>query len=229
MARLLVIEDNGSLAFALRTALEIAGHEVAVASDGQTGLEQALAWQPDLMVLDLMLPGINGYSILHALRKGGSTVPILILTARGQEEDKVLGFELGADDYVTKPFGRRELLARVTALLRRRGAATVPATRAVTCVGDLEVDEGARTVTRSGRTVDLTPKEFDLLVALLRRRGVAVSRLHLLREVWGYASEIESRTVDTHVADLRRKLGEDPAKPHLILTVRKFGYRFTVS
>ena len=228
-ASVLVVEDNPDLAYGLRNSLEIAGYEVAVAEDGITGVERARSVDPDVIVLDLMLPGMDGYRVLRALRDEGRAVPVLILTARGEEADKVLGFRLGADDYVTKPFGVLELLARIEALLRRtrhwRGTSTTPA---VERFGDVEVDVNARTVRRNGERVDLTPKEFDLLIALLRRQGRVTSRNELLRAVWGYSASVVSRTVDTHVAELRRKLEVDAAEPKHILTVWKVGYKFQI-
>jgi DNA-binding response OmpR family regulator len=190
-------------------------------------LQRAREDAPDLIILDLMLPGLDGYRVLRTLRDAGIMTPVLILTARGEEADKVRGFRLGADDYVTKPFGVLELLARVQALLRR-SQAPVEATHQPARFGDLEIDRGARAVTLRGEPVDLTPMEFELLTALLRRGGSVASRLELLREVWGYNAAVVSRTVDTHVAELRRKLEDDPAEPRYIVTVRKAGYRFNM-
>ena len=221
-----MVEDNPDLAFGLRNNLEIEGYEVVVAADGPSGLEEARTCRPDLVVLDLMLPGLDGFRVLRALREDGSRVPVLLLTARGDESDKVRGLRLGADDYVTKPFGVLELLARVEALLRRTAAGgPAAAGQALERFGEIEVDPAARTVRRAGRTVGLRPMEFDLLLALLRRRGAVASRLELMREVWGHQAAVLSRTVDTHVAELRRKLEKDPAVPRHILTVRKAGYR----
>jgi DNA-binding response OmpR family regulator len=225
MTRVLIVEDNHDLAFGLRNNLEIEGYSVEVADDGPSGLAAARRQAPDLVVLDLMLPGLDGYRVLRQLRADGMTAPVLILTARGEEADKVLGFRLGADDYVTKPFGVLELLARVEALMRRSRPLPPPASSASFQFGDIDVALATRTVTRGGREVLLTPMEFDLLVALLKRQGAVVSRIELLREVWGHSSAVLTRTVDTHVAELRRKLEEDPATPRHILTVRKAGYR----
>jgi two-component system, OmpR family, alkaline phosphatase synthesis response regulator PhoP len=227
MTRVLVVEDNADLAFGLRNNLEIEGYEVLVAADGPAGLAAARTAAPDLIVLDLMLPGMDGYRVLRALRDERRTTPVLILTARGEESDKVRGFRLGADDYVTKPFGVLELLARVEALLRRANGAggATDANGDQQCFGDIAVDTATRTVTRRGEPVCLAPLEFDLLVALLRRGGTVATRLELLKEVWGYRAAVVSRTVDTHVAELRRKLEDDPAEPQHILTVRKAGYR----
>ncbi len=224
-SRVLVIEDNDDLAFGLRNNLEIEGYDVAVAGDGHEGLEHALESPPDLVILDLMLPGLDGFRVLRELRKRDPATPVLVLTARSEEADKVRGLRLGADDYVTKPFGLLELLARVEALLRRAGQAGAEVRRWT--FGDVEVDAARRAVTRAGRAVELAPKELDLLLALLRRDGAVARRLDLLREVWGYqeAVAVVSRTVDTHVAELRRKLEAEPARPRHILTVRKAGYR----
>jgi two-component system, OmpR family, alkaline phosphatase synthesis response regulator PhoP len=226
MPRILIVEDNPDLAYGLRTGLEIEGYDVQVADDGESGLDRAKAWGPDLVMLDLMLPGMDGYRVLKTLREAGSNVPVLILTARGEEADKVLGFRLGADDYVTKPCGVLELLARVGALLRRsriadRGAAADGHER----FGAVEINPASRTVLKEGTPVALSPKEFDLLVALVRRRGAVASRVELLREVWGHRVEVMTRTVDIHIAELRRKLEDDPSNPRHILTVWKAGYR----
>jgi DNA-binding response OmpR family regulator len=224
MATILVVEDNPDLAYGLRNNLEIEGYEVTVAADGPAGLAAARTVMPDLIILDLMIPGMDGYRVLKTLRDEGRDIPVLILTARGEEADKVRGFRLGADDYVTKPFGVLELLARVEAVLRRstvRDAAHPPPER----FGDVEVNPATHGVTRAGEQVPLAPKEFELLIALLRRDGAVVSRHELMKEVWGYADSVVSRTVDTHIAELRRKLEADPADPRHILTVRKAGYR----
>jgi two-component system alkaline phosphatase synthesis response regulator PhoP len=229
MARVLLVEDNADLAFGLQNNLEIEGYEVMVAEDGETGLRQAKDWDPDLIILDLMLPDLDGYRVLEHLRRTKIFTPVLILTARGEESDKVLGFRLGADDYVTKPFGVLELLARVEAILRRvhQGSATdSPVDEAVEEFGSVRVDVRTRIVTRSGQEISLTPKELDLLLALIRRGGAVATRLDLLQEVWGHRAAVVSRTVDTHISELRRKLEEEPSHPRHILTVHKAGYRF---
>jgi two-component system alkaline phosphatase synthesis response regulator PhoP len=226
VTRILIVEDNRNLATGLRNNLEIEGYEAHVAADGTAGLAMARTLAPDLIVLDLMLPGMDGYRVLKTLREEGIDTPVLILSARGEETDKVLGFHLGADDYVAKPFGLLELLARVDALLRRaaagraKGKLTDPVG-----FGDVQIDPGTHTVRRRGEPVLLRPKEYDLLVALVQRKGQVVSRSELLEEVWGYSGEVYSRTVDTHVAELRRKLEDNAAEPRHILTVRKTGYR----
>ncbi len=229
MARVLLVEDNADLAFGLQNNLEIEGYEVMVAEDGETGLRQAKDWDPDLIILDLMLPDLDGYRVLEHLRRTKIFTPVLILTARGEESDKVLGFRLGADDYVTKPFGVLELLARVEAILRRvhQGSATDSLVdEAVEEFGSVRVDVRTRVVTRSGQEISLTPKELDLLLALIRRGGAVATRLDLLQEVWGHRAAVVSRTVDTHISELRRKLEEEPSHPRHILTVHKAGYRF---
>jgi len=225
MKRILIVEDNPDLAYGLRNNLEIEGYEVDVAEDGTTGLARARLARPDLVVLDLMLPGLDGYRVLRRMREAALDMPVLVLTARGEETDKVRGFKLGADDYVTKPFGLLELLARVEALLRRSSPPKTAARLPVYRLRDLEIDADAHLVRRSGGIVDLAPKEFDLLLTLASRGGSVVSRLELMREVWGYADSVVTRTIDTHVAELRRKLADDLAEPRYIITVRKVGYR----
>ena len=224
-SRILVIEDNPDLAFGLQRALEFEGYEVDVAEDGPTGLERARNRRPELVLLDVMLPGMDGFRLLKELRSGGAKVPVLMLTARGDEADVVMGFQSGADDYVTKPFSTLELLARVQALLRR-GAQGPAGVFPVLEFGNVKVDPSARTVYRGGEEIGLTPKEFDLLVALLGRGGAVASRAELLKEVWRYANtDVMTRTIDIHISELRRKLETDPSKPRHILTVRKAGYR----
>ncbi len=220
MKRILIVEDNPGLAFGLRNNLELEGYQVEVCDNGTAGLESIKNDEPDLVLLDLMLPGMDGVSVLKEIRATGSEIPVLVLTARGEESDKVMALRLGADDYVTKPFGLMELIARVEALLRRAGGGGKP-----TRFGSIEVNPATRTVLRDGKPVDLAPKELDLLLTLLRHDGAVVSRQDLLDEVWGYTAEVVSRTVDTHIGELRRKLEEDPAHPRHILTARKAGYR----
>lgn len=223
MTRVLVIEDNANLAFGLRNNLEIEGYEVAVAADGDVGLRQARATAPDLVVLDLMLPRLDGFRVLKALRAESFSAPIIVLTARGDEADKVRALKLGADDYVTKPFGVLELLARLEAVLRRTPQARQAA--GLLSFGAIEIAPAEGAVRLGGRELALSPKEFDLLMALARRQGAVASRVELLKEVWGYRAGVTSRTVDTHIASLRRKLETDPAVPRHIVTVRTRGYR----
>ena len=227
MTRILVVEDNADLAFAVTTALQSEGFDVAVAGTGPDGVSAARTRDADLIILDLMLPGFDGYRVIRTLRESGIDTPILILTARGEEADKVKGLRLGADDYVTKPFGAMELLARVDALLRRsRMSATAPAPALLDHFGEVQVNRAARTVKRRGEPVALAPKEFDLLIALMDRAGTVVPRGDLLRAVWGYQHDVSTRTVDIHVSELRAKLEPNPAQPVHIITVRKAGYRF---
>jgi DNA-binding response OmpR family regulator len=225
--RILVVEDERDLARGLQANLEVEGYDVVVAHNGEDGLRAARESAVDLVLLDLMLPGIDGYDVLARLRKSGVDVPVLILTARAEEVDKVRGFLAGADDYVTKPFGVMELLLRIGAILRRGrpAVATASAGRELKTMGPIEVDVTDRSVRMNDRPVALTPKAFDLLLALMDRKGRVASRHDLLRDVWGYADAVTTRTVDAHVAELRRKLEVDPSAPKFIITVWKVGYR----
>lgn len=225
MSRILIVEDNPDLAFGLRNNLEIEGYDVVVAEDGVTGLERARAQDADLIILDLMMPGLDGYRVLRALREEGNMTPVLILSARGEEADKVRGFRMGADDFVTKPFSLLELIARVQALLRRGAAERQAPQGEVYRFGDVQVEAASQRVTRGAADVPLTHREYELLVALARGGGAVVTRQQLLRDVWGHRGAVMSRTVDSHIAELRRKLEVDPAQPRHILTVRKTGYR----
>ena len=226
-AHVLVVDDEPRYRDVIRFNLEAEGYRVTCAPTGEEALAAFRRQDPDLVILDLMLPGIDGFEVGGRIRDV-SPRPILILTAKGADEDKVRGLRLGADDYVTKPFGVLELLARIEALLRRVVAPRKnggPPPPAFEKFGDIEVLTPSRTVLREGSPVALTPKEYDLLLALIRREGACITRTELLTEVWGYSAEVMSRTVDTHVAELRRKLERDPANPQHILTVRKTGYR----
>ena len=224
MTRILVVEDERNLALGLRANLEVEGYEVSVASTGEAALEIASSPAPDLIVLDLMLPGIDGYEVLAHLRARGVEAPVLILSARAEEIDKVRGFRLGADDYVTKPFGVMELLLRIQALLRR-SARGETAARTHWTMGTVEVDIVRRTVRRDSSEIALTPRAFELLVTLLANADMVMSRHDLLRTIWGYDNSVTTRTVDAHIAELRRKLEINPAEPRHILTVHKVGYR----
>jgi two-component system OmpR family response regulator len=220
VSSILLVEDNRAYADTLGANLEREGYDVTIVGSGVDGLEQARAARHDLIILDLMLPGMNGFTVLQRLRDEGRDTPVLVMTALGTEEEKLRGFGLGADDYVVKPCGLLEILARVRALLKRAaGGAGQPRNEAR--VADLTIDFAARTVHRGSVTLSLRPKEFDLLAALVRHRGRVVSRAELLREVWGYASGAESRTVETHLASLRQRLGGGG----YIDTVRGVGYR----
>lgn len=231
MVRVLVVEDDRALVEALEYNLRRAGYEVLVAVDGVEGLEVARRERPDLIVLDVMLPKVDGFEVCRALRQE-SSVPILMLTARTDEVDRVVGLELGADDYVTKPFGMRELLARVKALLRRDRlireelAGEVGSGEKRLVFDDLVIDVPARKVFLLGKELFLRPKEYDLLLFLARHRGVVLSRELILERVWGWDFSGGSRTVDVHVRWLREKLEADPSNPSRIVTVRGIGYRF---
>ena len=220
MTSILIIEDNKEYAGTLGANLRREGYDVTLAHNGVDGLACAKTSTPDLIVLDLMLPAMSGYSVLQRLRDAGQATPVLVMTALGTEGEKLRGFALGADDYVVKPCGLLEILARVRALLRRGSPSAT--SRREERLGALSVDFDAREVRRGDELLTLRPKEFDLLAALLRHRGRVVSRDELLREVWGYAPGAESRTVETHLAALRHRLGDDSAT---ILTVRGVGYR----
>lgn len=222
-SRILIVEDNAELAAGLRYNLEMEGYAVRVAEDGDVGIEAAREWTPDLVILDLMLPGRDGYAVLQDLRSRGPRVPVIILTAKGEEADKVRGFRLDADQYVTKPFGLMEMLERVGALLRRDGRR---GGERIHRFGDVVVDPASRTVVRDGEPVTLTPKAFDLMIALIERDGAVATRVDLLREVWGHRGLVLTRTVDSHIAELRRKLEADASDPQHFLTVWKVGYRF---
>ncbi len=231
MSDILVVEANADIAEGLRDNLELEGYSVEIAADGDAGLAAARASCPQMVILDLMLPRVDGFHVLRRMRDEGLDMPVLILSARADEMDKVRGFRLGADDYVTKPFGLRELLARVEALFRR--GRRVEGTdngrdggRQVVRFGDVEVDFAGHVGRRAGEPILFRPKELELLRALLRAPGRVVSRQRLLQEVWGYATDVVTRTVDTHVAELRRRVEHDPARPRHIITVRKVGYMF---
>jgi two-component system, OmpR family, alkaline phosphatase synthesis response regulator PhoP len=225
MNAILIIEDERDIATGIQANLEIEGYTATVAHTGAEGLRIALAHSPMLIVLDLMLPDLSGFEVLSRLRAAGCNAPVLILSARAEELDKVRGFRTGADDYVTKPFGVMELMLRVRALLRRSAAASTPSLPDVHHVGDAQVDLHRRVVMRDGKEVPLTPRAFELLAALLKKRGMTVTRHELLRDVWGYSSGVTTRTIDAHIAELRRRLEVDSASPQHVLTVWKSGYR----
>lgn len=228
-ARILIVEDNADLAAGVEYNLKLEGYDVRIAEDGPTAVTIASQWRPQLVLLDLMLPGMDGYKVLQTLRSqpDGGSVPVIILSARGEEADKVRGFRLDADQYVTKPFSVLELIERIGALLRRSSRAADGPIGERIAFGRVVLDTSARTVTKDGRAVMLTPKAYELLLALIHRQGRVASRAELLREVWGYGSFVLSRTVDSHIAELRRKLEDDPGAPRHVVTVWKVGYRFT--
>jgi DNA-binding response OmpR family regulator len=224
MDTILLIEDDPSIVRGLQLNLKFEGYRVIVAEDGERGLELALNSFPDLIVLDIMLPRMNGYEVLRELRSLGVKTPTIILTAKGTEVDKILGLDLGADDYVTKPFGLRELLARIKAVLRRHRLAD-PTVDKVT-FGDVEVNFTAREVTRAGVPVVMSSREIDLLRCFVRQTGEALTRERILNAVWGHDYEGTERTVDNFIQKLREKLEVDPASPRHFQTVRGVGYRF---
>jgi DNA-binding response OmpR family regulator len=226
MVRILIVEDEAAILMALEDDLRLEGYEVETAVDGPNGLAKASKGGYDLVILDVMLPEMDGFEVCRQLRSSGVSTPVLMLTAKSQEIDKVLGLELGADDYVTKPFSPRELLARVKALLRR----AQPKARELHAFtfGDVEVDFRKYEALKAGESVDLTAREFALLRFLIERRDEVVDRMEILDEVWDDPASVFPRTVDAHVAHLRKKLEDDPANPRHLLSVRGVGYRFAV-
>ena len=224
--RILVVDDNQDLADGIRYNLELEGYTVQIAPDGPKAISIVRTWLPELVILDLMLPGCDGYEVLRTVRENGGTMPVIILSAKGEEVDKVRGFRLDADQFVTKPVGLMELLSRVRSLLRRSGGAPADGAAGRIAFGEVVIDQAARAVTLGGRPVSLTPKAYDLMLALVRRQGAVASRVELLREVWGTSGEVLTRTVDSHMAELRRKLEPATEEPRHFLTVWKAGYRF---
>ena len=226
----LIVEDDPSMAIALCDGFNYEGYRVATAGDGAAALKSASEASPDLIILDVMLPKMNGLDVCQRLRSSGDSVPIIMLTARGQEIDKILGLKLGADDYVTKPFSFKELAARAEALLRRASGElenqdSQPAVEPYR-FGDLTLDFGRHEARKAGRLLALTPREFRLLEFLIQHRGEVVSRDQLLDAVWGYDNIPFTRTVDTHIAKLRKKVEDRPADPELIITIHRLGYKF---
>jgi DNA-binding response OmpR family regulator len=224
MAKILIIEDEESILMPLEDNLRLEGYEVASAADGLAGLTMAAKGPCDLIILDIMLPKMDGFEVCRRLRQDRVTTPILMLTAKSQEIDKVLGLELGADDYVTKPFSSREILARIKAILRR--AKEPPQEADSVRFGDVEVDFGRYEAKKDGRPVPLTALEFSLLHYLVRNKGRVVDRNEILDDVWGKDVYVDARTVDKHISLLRRKFEDDPQAPKHILGVRGVGYKF---
>jgi two-component system alkaline phosphatase synthesis response regulator PhoP len=224
MPKVLIVEDDDAMAIALTDGFRFEGYEVVAARDGEAGLALARSASPDLMVLDVMLPKLSGLDVCRQLRAEGSAVPIIMLTARGQEIDKVLGLKLGADDYVTKPFGFMELVARAEAVLRRSGNAG----RSVSSYrfGDVSVDFKKGELRRKNVTVEVTARELRLLEFFIAHRGEVVARERLLDQVWDYDATPLTRTVDMHVAKLRKKIEDDPSDPKFLVTVHRMGYKF---
>ena len=223
MPRILIVDDEPEMVRGLQDNLRFEGYETRAAGNGKEGLRIALQDGLDLIILDIMMSEMSGWDVLRALRQKGVDVPVILLTARGEEVDRVLGLELGADDYVTKPFSLRELLARVRAVLRRQGPRQKGETLAF---GDVRVHLRARQAFKAGREVKLTRKEFDLLRYLVEHRGEVLTRDRLLDEVWGYEQFPTTRTVDTHILRLRQKFETDPERPVHIVTVHGQGYKF---
>jgi len=224
-ANVLIIEDDPTLLRGLKDNFEFEGARVHTATDGQAGLDRALELRPDLIVLDLMLPKVNGYEVCRYLREEKMETPILMLTAKSQESDVVLGLKLGADDYVTKPFSIKELLARAEALLRRTKARTARSIE----FGDCRLDLESRTLSRGGKETALSPKEFELLAYLAQNSGRALSRDNIMASVWGYDAMVTPRSIDRFVNALRNKIEPEPTAPRFIKTVREFGYKFDVA
>ena len=223
METILIIEDDSTMLRGLRDNFEYQGYTVRTATDGEQGLSAALDGKPDLIILDIMLPKINGYEICRLVREQKIDTPIIMLTAKGQESDIILGLNLGADDYVTKPFSIRELLARVEAFLRRRRKDEPTLYR----FGNCRLDINAHTLTRDGKEVKLTPKEFELLHLFLRKPDCALTRDEILNKVWGYSCFVTTRSIDRFVNTLRNKIEPDPHQPTFIHTVRQIGYKFS--
>ena len=224
MAKVLIIEDEPNMVLGLKDSCEYEGYEVAVARDGKEGLEKASTEKPDIILLDVMLPLMSGLDVCRTLRNRGFEIPILMLTARGEEMDKVVGLEVGADDYVTKPFSIKELLARVRAHLRRSSKQLVELESF--SFGDVELNFKKLTARKGGQALEVSAREFEILRYLIRHRGETVTRDQLLDEVWGYDSTPITRTVDNHIAKLRQKIEQDPSEPQHIITVHRLGYRF---
>ncbi len=224
MAKVLIIEDEPNMVLGLKDSCEYEGYEVAVARNGKEGLEKASTEKPDIILLDVMLPLMSGLDVCRTLRRRGIETPILMLTARSQEVDKVVGLEVGADDYVTKPFSIMELLARIRAHLRR-AAKQIVAIESF-AFGDVELNFKKYAARKGGEALELSAREFEILRYLIQRRGEIVTRDQLLDEVWGYDSMPVTRTVDNHIAKLRQKIERQPSEPQHIITIHRLGYRF---
>ncbi|HEX6574152.1 MAG TPA: response regulator transcription factor [Gemmatimonadaceae bacterium] len=229
MSKILVIEDNTELANAIRHNLEFEGYEVSIAPDGISGVELVRTFVPDAIILDVMLPGADGFSVLRTIRKEGILTPVMMLTALGEESDQVRAFRLDADQYVTKPFRLVELLERLAMMLRRSAALSASASSSndkVFRFGNVTADPVSRKITKSGNEISITPRALDLLFAIAARPGVVFTRQELLRMVWKHQADVVTRTVDSHISELRQKLEDSPDDPRHIITVWKSGYRF---
>ncbi len=227
MARILVVDDNAELSDALREGFEFEGYSVTAAADGESGFRKARGGRFDLMLLDVALPRMTGLDVLKQLRAEGDDTPVIMLTARDHEIERVMGLRLGADDYLTKPFSFLELLARVEAVLRRAARPVHGVAFGLIEVGNLALDLKKREATKGGRTIELSAREFDLLAYLAQRPGEVVTRERLLETVWDYEKDLQTRTVDVHIGKLRKKIEDDPADPRHLLTVHGVGYKFT--
>lgn len=227
--RILVVEDDHAMAVGLRDGIAFEGYEVLYADNGEEGLRLARESSPDLMVLDVMLPKMNGLDVCKQLRAENNAIPIIMLTARGQELDKVLGLKLGADDYMTKPFSLMELLARIESVMRRSqgGGTSEPAAPESFNFGDFSINFRRHEATRDGKPMEMSPREFSMLQFFVQNRGKVVSREQLLDAVWGYDHIPFTRTVDAHIAKLRKKIEEVPSDPRYLITVHRLGYKFT--
>lgn len=228
MAHLLIIEDEPAMQLGLRDNLELEGYQVDLAGDGEAGLNKIISGKYDLVLLDVMLPKLSGFDVCRKARTAGVQTPIVLLTARGEEIDKVLGLELGADDYITKPFGVRELLARLKAILRRSQAASIPGNEETVSIGRLTVNFNTFRTLQDGNEIKLSHKEVEILAYLYKNRNKVVSRYELLENVWGYEEQITTRTVDNFIARLRQKAETNPNNPHIILTVHGSGYKMVL-
>jgi len=224
LQRVLIIEDEPDMVLGLKDNFEYEGYDVVVARDGKEGISRALADKPDLILLDIMLPKISGLDVCRQLRTSGVDTPVIMLTARGQEIDKVIGLETGADDYVTKPFSIKELLARVRAHLRR--ASKRVAEIETYAFGEIHLDFRKYQATKEGQPIELSPREFELLKYFIQHHGETITRDQLLDDVWGYDNYPFTRTIDNHIAKLRQKIEQIPAEPRYIITVHRVGYRF---
>jgi len=224
MKKILIIEDEENMIEGLRFNLEARDYIVIAALDGETGLKMAMEEQPDLIILDLMLPGMNGYEVCKKLKESSPDLPVIMLTAKSQESDIVTGLDLGADDYITKPFSILELLARINAQLRRSGtSSTIPD---VFQFGKIEINFKKYEASKHDKTLKLSPREFEILRYLLERKGEVVTRDDLLNQVWGYDSFPYTRTIDAHIATLRKKIEDRPEEPEMIITIHGKGYKF---
>ena len=224
---ILIAEDDASIRLGLLDTLEAEGYRVSASKDGEEALEKLAAEPPDLAILDIMMPRLSGYDVCRSIRKNDASLPILMLSAKSEEIDKVLGLELGADDYITKPFGMRELLARVSALLRRASPAPAPSPgESSVRFGEIELDRARRQLVQGDREIPLTQLEYRVLLAFIEHEDRALSRDELLNAAWGIDYQGTTRTLDQHVSQLRQKIEPNPAKPRYLLTVHGYGYRY---